>query len=551
MIRFFSKPHGFFELSGDHCKSFPVFASLFHSSRATESKLSTVLREIEQLHSVKLMSEEDEAEDGEQTRRSFSTPPSVEISHPWPEWVNLMEVLLKKGYLSGDGREIGLKDSNRIRTACLSFARDRFDLVRYFSRKDIHVVAGVGCPSLDRKVVNSGKRLRAHVGIEEGKVCSFCSLRGNCERAYIKASENEGGRTVDVMRILLTYGMDHLIDSVENKQCQSRSVKESVRRLIIQMVEFSGKELDSSNLNSKPKKVLSNLERSEVKVPMKQGDWICPKCNFLNFAKNIKCLKCEGLFQERIQKLVKGQEHLPLKMGDWLCDKCNFLNFAKNTKCLLCKEKPSNRQLNPGEWECPSCNYVNFKRNNLCLKCNWKRPKASNFEANTVMWPQREQHHFEHSRVNFVRNAEDDSRGFRETDIWSNGEEDDEDDLSGLQKPSYLDDFPILGGNSSVSRDPNERERWKKLMHERSKDLPKYRRMEGNVKQVSKKLEPRSQLGKKASETSLLQSVKNWALRLAVRQEITPETSRVYLPHDKDWPSWHAYSYHVLFSEYL
>lgn len=43
---------------------------------------------------------------------------------------------------------------------------------RYFSRKDIGVIAGCGCPSIDRKVVNSGKRLRAHVGINEGHVCT-------------------------------------------------------------------------------------------------------------------------------------------------------------------------------------------------------------------------------------------------------------------------------------------------------------------------------------------------------------------------------------------
>lgn len=33
-------------------------------------------------------------------------------------------------------------------------------------------MAKAGCPSLDRKVVNSGKRLRAHVGIDEGDVCA-------------------------------------------------------------------------------------------------------------------------------------------------------------------------------------------------------------------------------------------------------------------------------------------------------------------------------------------------------------------------------------------
>ncbi|KAL4567306.1 hypothetical protein LXL04_022886 [Taraxacum kok-saghyz] len=50
--------------------------------------------------------------------------------------------------------------------------RFNFDFFRftfsYFTREDIHVVAGSGCPSIDRKVVNSGKRLRAYIRIDEG-----------------------------------------------------------------------------------------------------------------------------------------------------------------------------------------------------------------------------------------------------------------------------------------------------------------------------------------------------------------------------------------------
>lgn len=46
-----------------------------------------------------------------------------------------------------------------------------FVTYRYLSKKDIKVIAGCGCPSIDRKVVNSGKRLRAYVGIDEGNVC--------------------------------------------------------------------------------------------------------------------------------------------------------------------------------------------------------------------------------------------------------------------------------------------------------------------------------------------------------------------------------------------
>lgn len=64
----------------------------------------------------------------------------VEVSHPWPEWVQLMEHLLRKGYLDRSALRVGdassssslsaSKDSNLIRTACLNFARDRFDIIR-------------------------------------------------------------------------------------------------------------------------------------------------------------------------------------------------------------------------------------------------------------------------------------------------------------------------------------------------------------------------------------------------------------------------------------
>lgn len=61
---------------------------------------------------------------------------SVQISHPWPEWVELMGQLLKKGYFDEIGnpfgnQELGAKDSNQIRSACLNFARHRFDLIRF------------------------------------------------------------------------------------------------------------------------------------------------------------------------------------------------------------------------------------------------------------------------------------------------------------------------------------------------------------------------------------------------------------------------------------
>lgn len=195
----------------------------------------------------------------------------------------------------------------------------------------------------------------------------------------------------------------------------------------------------------------------------------------MNFARNIKCLRCDRFFQERLKKLGEDRDHLPLKKGDWICDKCNFLNFAKNTRCLQCKEKPPKRQLNPGEWECVSCNYINFRRNMVCLKCDWKRPKASNASDSFTQF-QHEDQKPPSSRITFVRNDDDDKnqhfprsnrrRQEEDGDFWS-----DNDELSPHSELSDLEDFPIVGGRSVVSQDPRQREMWKERMSNRSKNI--------------------------------------------------------------------------------
>lgn len=67
------------------------------------------------------------------------------LHHPWPEWVSFVDRLNSKGYLSpsslkddggesGDGNVAGAdvvyKDMNLLKDACLSFARDRFDIFK-------------------------------------------------------------------------------------------------------------------------------------------------------------------------------------------------------------------------------------------------------------------------------------------------------------------------------------------------------------------------------------------------------------------------------------
>ncbi|XP_044367400.1 uncharacterized protein [Triticum aestivum] len=425
-------------------------------------------------------------EPGSGGARAGDKPVAVDIAHPWPEWVALMEFLLHKGHLdpSAFAGAAPSKDSNLVRTACLRFGRERPEIVRYLSRWDIQVALRGGCPSIDRKVINSGKRLRAHVGLDEGEVCSQCNLRGSCERAYVRARKEEVGRTVDVMRILLTYGLDIITGNVGNKACLNKTVKESIKKLLNEVVE-----LDSKGPGSTTDKAAQRMSKGQSAVPVKQGDWNCPKCNFLNFAKNIKCLRCDGEFQERYHLMHEDQDHLPLKKGDWICKRCNFLNFAKNTRCLQCHDKPTNRLLSPGEWECPSCNYLNFKRNAFCLKCGWKRPKALN-DQDTIE-PHRDLEQNKHPAISFVQDGIQPTLRKRQlvqkraplsdedSDFWSSEEagNDDDDDNENSMLPmhrdyKFLDSFPIVGGRSATSQEPLEREKWKEEMSRGNQGLP-------------------------------------------------------------------------------
>ncbi|KAF7827572.1 zinc finger protein VAR3, chloroplastic [Senna tora] len=340
------------------CKTFfPI--SLIHSlskTLAPDSKLEFILNEVEELQSSKptngfslSASESEDFSDREvPSKGELST---VQISHPWPEWVDYMEYLMKRGYFDAEGNpfrsgELGSKESNLIRTACLNFGRDRFDLLKFSSRKDIQVIVGLGCPSIDRKVVNAGKRLRAHVGIDEGNVCSTCNLRGECERAFVKAREDEGGRTVDLMRIILTYGLDPVIGSVENKPCLNKIIKESVRRLLKQLVERSINDDGLNVPNSSSRVSLNPKDKGNIEVPMKQGDWICPKCNYINFRRNMVCLKCDhrrpkaaSVSDSSVQQQIDDKDHdkngksnFLRNQGNNINDQISFITERKNRK---------------------------------------------------------------------------------------------------------------------------------------------------------------------------------------------------------------------------
>ncbi|AAG28231.1 hypothetical protein [Arabidopsis thaliana] len=290
----------------------------------------------------------------------------IELVHPWPEWMELMERLVKQNYFDhrrerddddmvnslgidvssvglGEDENVGValfQDFRAVQNACSNFGKDRFDILRSLSRNDIQILVGHGCPATDRKVVFSGKLLRKRVHLDEGDVCSSCSLRNSCEKAFLLTNKEDEARTIDLMRILFTYGFDPLNGTVANKSLlKKKSVKSVVRKLLHEIVKLSAVPID-------PNLTPPVIKRAPPKVKQPPPT---PK--------------------RRV-----GRDDVEMKKGDWLCPKCDFMNFAKNTICLQCDAKRPKRQLLPGEWECPECNFLNYRRNMACFHCDCKRP---------------------------------------------------------------------------------------------------------------------------------------------------------------------------------
>lgn len=90
---------------------------------------------------------------------------------------------------------------------------------------------------------------------------------------------------MDVMRIILTYGLDPIIGSVDNKPSLNKMVKESVRRLLEKIVECSTED-QKPNFSDTTEVAGNNVyhspqDKGKKHGPMKQGDWLCSKYGFI------------------------------------------------------------------------------------------------------------------------------------------------------------------------------------------------------------------------------------------------------------------------------
>jgi hypothetical protein len=119
------------------------------------------------------------------------------------------------------------------------------------------------------------------------QVCSCCNLRSVCSRGYILTRKEDEARTLDVMRVLLIYGFDHIKGSIENKPLlKLKSLKTAVQNLINEIVKLSVIPIDPNlpppvikkpppKVKQPPPAPKKRVGRDDVE--MNKGDWLCPK----------------------------------------------------------------------------------------------------------------------------------------------------------------------------------------------------------------------------------------------------------------------------------
>jgi len=164
-----------------------------------------------------------------------------------------------------------------------------------------------------------------------------------------------------------------------------------------------------------------------MRIPKQPGDWDCPKCGNMNFARRTHCNGEGGTckMEKRPEFIRRGTEGGPKnrRPGDWDCGRCGNMNYARRDTCNKCPADKSEQrpfsmggdggfdgdygmgggfgmgggrgggygmggppsrgergsssgglETRPGDWKCLECGNVNFSWRDKCNKC--EEPKG-------------------------------------------------------------------------------------------------------------------------------------------------------------------------------
>mmetsp|Transcript_52211 Transcript_52211/g.93664 ORF Transcript_52211/g.93664 Transcript_52211/m.93664 type:complete len:185 (-) Transcript_52211:195-749(-) len=115
------------------------------------------------------------------------------------------------------------------------------------------------------------------------------------------------------------------------------------------------------------------------------GDWLCPSCNFRNFAKRTECKAC-GVQKSKLaaqQPLPDGWREAQADNGMsyyWResdPERSTTWTRPASTAAPAVILEAFNKSSKPGDWLCSSCFAHNFRSREVCKDCNNSRTPIS------------------------------------------------------------------------------------------------------------------------------------------------------------------------------
>ncbi|CAK8542919.1 unnamed protein product [Lathyrus sativus] len=301
----------------------PSFSSHFrHHHRAIFSSISSPFSSLTHSHSPS-PSLTPKLKLKPKASQHFHSQPSSSLgeTHPWPEFSRFLAHISSAGYTSTiPAADSFLPPAGLSRdevSSCLAFARDRPNLLRLLSMRDVAIVVEHGNPFLFPDSEDSVSKMKSFVSNGDST-----------------ALDTHKANMVDLMKFLLSYASNCSVPSESNSLYNRNLVEPSVRNLFGELFKLS---------------------------------YSAPGPNSFDSVQN-------QIPAGRLGRTMPHGQNIEMKKGDWICTRCNFMNFARNIKCLECEEARPKRQLTGGEWECPQCDFHNYRRNVTCLRCDCKRP---------------------------------------------------------------------------------------------------------------------------------------------------------------------------------